>query len=140
MLQPSPGLGPATQTPGAGGETAPTAAAATSSAAPSQPELRPGLGTCRVDDDCALGHSRNPAHYGDDACCIRFCPPGQSISRAVLQQEEAWVEHNCKSKSCGHAPPAPCRPSEDRVFARCVESKCMTEVHRAPPSRPSVEQ
>ncbi|MBK6519831.1 MAG: hypothetical protein IPM79_25530 [Polyangiaceae bacterium] len=118
--------------PRAGGQIAepPSETPPTSSA---QPELRPGRGSCKTDDDCVAAHSIDPGHYGAYACCIRFCPPAPALSRALFEQESRWKEKSCSAAQCGIAPPAPCRKQDFDLIPRCVAGACASEVRKRAP-------
>jgi hypothetical protein len=135
---PAPDAGPPTPTVDTEAAPSPIDASASQPAEPTEPpEIRPGVGSCKVDDDCELGHSIDPAKNGKSACCFRFCPPMGVVSKAVLEREAAWREKSCGPMTCGKLPPKPCRPNADEVIPRCVEGKCASEVHhRAPPPDP----
>lgn len=96
-------------------EPVPTASA---TAAPMGAELRPGVGSCKVDGDCTLG-------VGARGCCIHPC-----IATAVNAKQEAadsaWNERACRTKKC--PPPAPCRITHRAVAALCRDGRCMTQV------------
>lgn len=109
------------------------ASAGSAHAAPEPPpEIRPGLGTCSTDADCVIGHSIDPAHYGRDACCIRFCSPGGAISDALLEKQSRWRDRNCRHVKCGLRPPRPCPRVDYTLVPRCLAGKCASEVHPRP--------
>lgn len=132
---PTPSAAPSSTTADVEPLSSPVDAGARPPAEP--PEIRPGVGSCKADDDCELGHSIDPSKNGKRACCFRFCPPMGVVSKAVLEKEAAWREKSCGPMTCGKLPPKPCRPTADEVIPRCIEGKCASEVHhREPPPDP----
>lgn len=130
--------------PGPGSQSGPTHATAESTVATATPpppptqstpikEVRPGVGSCSADTDCVAAHSIDPAGRGNDACCVRFCPPPGAVSRAVVAAETAWKQQNCQSVKCSVAPPAPCRFTPEHVVPRCHAGRCVAEIHERPP-------
>lgn len=85
---------------------------------PRQTRLQPGVGRCRVDEDCVLTSFH-------DGCCAPGCAPYATNKQDLAARE---ARKNCDAYRSGDKvcpPPAPCPPSTTHArAATCVRNTC----------------